>query len=285
MNPKLLRICMLICAISMSNVIVAQNKLSRNQILNAVREHQHNTDFSHIAVGDSVLCDSATTKITLDIKNDSIAHNYPYRLIFTKENIEVDIYNEGLNMYRSTFEYDDLSYDKLKIMVNECNLKKIDSHDDTILNKENYILSLYQGNKIYMSIERYNGRTNVTTGFYDLVSEIKKLVPDISSVISVCEDYGTIEDTLSIDCSKISLEISEETLRFRSKGGEFKKIEVTCSDGDWEILEYPDWINISKNNNNEIIFESVKNETKSERSGIVRVGSFGIIKEIYIIQK
>ena len=69
----------------MSIKCFAQNKLTRNQILDAVRTHQQDVDSVSISIGESVICDSTTTKITLDVMNDSLAHNYSYRLIFFRK--------------------------------------------------------------------------------------------------------------------------------------------------------------------------------------------------------
>lgn len=262
----------------------AQNKLTRNQILNAVRTHQENLDSLQTSVGDSVLCDSTTTKITLEVVNDSTAHNHSYKFTFSKDDIEVDVYDGVTYLYRSTFEYKNYTYEKLKTKINKRNLKKIDSYDDSVITKENNILRLYKGNKVYMSVESYNGRTNVTTGFHDLVKEIKKLVPDISSAFSMCDEYEELIDSISSDTTTISLVLSEESIRFKSKGGEFKKIKVTCNTNDWEVLECPEWLTFSRNKNNEIIIESSKNDTKNERKGIIKIGCLGEITEIVVTQ-
>lgn len=103
----------------MSIKCFAQNKLTRNQILDAVRTHQQDIDSVNISIGDSVICDSTTTKITLDVMNDSLAHNYSYRLIFSKKDIEVDVYNDDNNLYRSVFEYTDFTYENLKAKINK----------------------------------------------------------------------------------------------------------------------------------------------------------------------
>ena len=284
MNNKILQFVLMTSFLSMSVVCYSQKKLTRNQILNAVRVHQQDSDSLVVTIGDSVRCDSTTTKITLEILNDSTIDYHSYKLTFTKNDIVVDVYNKEYNLYRSTYEYNKSSFGKLKAKINKCELKKVDSFDDNVQTKENDILKLYRGNKAYMSVESYNGRTNVTEGFHELIKEIKKLIPNISSAIAFCETYEMKEDSVSTDSVKISLVLSENILKFKSKGGEFKKIKVTCATNDWEVLECPEWISFSRNKNNEIIFESTTNETKSERSGIVIIGCLGEIKEVSIIQ-
>lgn len=281
---KVIRSITFLCLFAISNICSAQNKLTRNQILNAVRTHQENLDSLQTSVGDSVLCDSTTTRITLEVINDSTAHNHSYKFIFSKDDIEVDVYDGGTYLYRSTFEYKNYSYEKLKVKINKRNLKKIDSYDDSVITKENNILRLYKGNKAYMSVESYNGRTNVTIGFHDLVKEIKKLVPGVSSIFSICEAYEELVDSVSSDTTAISLVLSEESINFKSKGGEFKKIKVTSNTNDWEVLECPEWLSFSRNKNNEVIIESSKNDTNNERKGVFKIGCFGEIKEIVVIQ-
>lgn len=266
---------------------IAQNNLTRNQILNAVRTHQQNTNSVHVAVGDSVLCDSTTTKITLEVINDSVAKGNTYMLTFTKNEIEVDVYDSTTNLYRSTFEYGNSSFEEIKKMVNNQDLRKIDSYNDTVPTEGSHVLKLYRGSKIYMSVENYNGRTNVTQNFDSLVKDLKKMAPDIASVIRYCEVTAEIEqnDSICNDTLSVTLSVNERAVAFKAKGGEFRKIKVTCSLDDWEILEHPDWLTISRNNKNEIILESAKNESRNKRTGIIRVGCLGEVVEIRVTQQ
>jgi hypothetical protein len=67
---------------------------------------------------------------------------------------------------------------------------------------------------------------------------------------------------LSIDCTY---------LKFKGKGGEFKKANVTCNYSDWEIEDKPDWVNCTRSDSGEIVVEALKNPTKTERSGIIKI--------------
>ena len=283
MNTKVFQKIIVVILLAVPSNCLAQNKLTRNQILNAVRTHQENADSVQASLGDSVRCDSTTTKITLEVLNDPKTHNHSYKFIFTKDEIEVDVYDGERYLYRSTFEYGSLSYEKLKAKINKRKLKKVESYNDTIA-KESNILCLFRGNRVYMSVENYSGRTNVTKGFHELVKEVKTLLPDISSAISMCDEYEVSADSVSSDTVVVSLVLSEESVRFKSKGGEFKKVKVISTTDDWEVLECPEWITYSRNNNNEIIFESSKNDAKTERKGVAKIGCLGEIKEITIIQ-
>ena len=129
-----------------------------------------------------------------------------------------------------------------------------------------------------------NPESIINTTVDEVVKEIKKLVPDVSSIFSKCEAYEELVDSVSSDTTTISIFLSEESIKFKSKGGEFKKIKVTSNTDDWEVLECPEWLTFSRNKNNEVIFESSKNDTKKERKGAVKIGCLGEIKEIVVIQ-
>ena len=286
MNTNVLKIVTIAGIFSVSGFSFAQNKLTRNQILNAVRTHQQNVDSVQVSVGDSVMCDSTTTKITLEVINDSVAKGNTYMLTFTKNEIEVNVYDANTTLYRSTFEYGSQSFGQVKDLINNQNLRKVDSYNDSAIAADSHILKLYRGTKSYMSVENYSGRTNVTHGFNELVIALKEMSPDIASVISFC-GYSTeteLSDTINSDTINVMLTVDENALVFKSKGGVFKKIKVTCSVDDWEILEYPEWIAVSRNNRNEIILESAKNESKSKRTGIIKVGCLGEMVEVSITQ-
>ena len=66
----------------------------------------------------------------------------------------------------------------------------------------------------------------------------------------------------------IQLDVDVPYLKFKGKGGEFKKAKITCNYPDWSIAEKPDWVNCSQNNG-EIVVEAKKNPNKEERSGSI----------------
>lgn len=80
---------------------------------------------------------------------------------------------------------------------------------------------------------------------------------------------------LSIDCTY---------LKFKGKGGEFKKAKVTCNYPDWNVIEKPNWVKCSKNEN-EIIVEVDKNPNKEERSGSIIIECGNKTVSLTIIQE
>ena len=93
---------------------------------------------------------------------------------------------------------------------------------------------------------------------------VTKESEEAAPVEKVPEPKKVVRDVkLSIDCTY---------LKFKGKGGEFKKAQVTCNYPDWKIAEFPDWVNCSRNENNEIVVEVTKNpSTKQERSGVIKI--------------
>lgn len=80
---------------------------------------------------------------------------------------------------------------------------------------------------------------------------------------------------LSIDCTY---------LKFKGKGGEFKKAKIECNYPDWEITKKPNWVNCSKNDG-EIVVEAIKNPNKEERSGSIIVSCGDKSVTLTIIQE
>lgn len=69
----------------------------------------------------------------------------------------------------------------------------------------------------------------------------------------------------------VKLSASCEYVKFKSKGGEFKKVKVLCNYQDWEITEKPSWVNCSRSENGEIVIEAQKYTGKDERMGILKI--------------
>lgn len=278
---KRIKWLVLVYCFIMSINCLGQNKLNRNQILDVARTHLQN--HNNAPAVDSVKCDSSTTKLTLEIIDNSISQSY--MIIFTKKTIEIKVYNIDTILYRSTFEYHESSFEKLKEAVNNYRLKKVEPYNYD-LTDENTILRLYCGDKLSTSVECYNKRTNIIGDFKKLISEIKKMIPEWSSIVDLCKKSEALNDSLSLlpntICTTISL--SDKFLSFKSKGGEYKKVKITCN-RDWELLAFPKWVIVSRNNYDEIVVESTKNNTSQKRIGEIEVGCLGEVKKITILQK
>lgn len=104
----------------------------------------------------------------------------------------------------------------------------------------------------------------------------KKEEGSLSEIPITSQSEQTKKDVqLSTDCTY---------LKFKGKGGEFKKAKIICNYSDWKIAEKPDWVKCSKNED-EVVVECEKNTKKDERSGsiIIECGDKNIT--ITIIQE
>lgn len=87
-----------------------------------------------------------------------------------------------------------------------------------------------------------------------------------------------------VDTIKVILSVDESVLKFKAKGGEFKKVKVSCNVADWKVTEHPDWITYSVNKDNEIVLEAAKNPLQEERSGIVKIECRGESASFAVLQ-
>lgn len=85
----------------------------------------------------------------------------------------------------------------------------------------------------------------------------------------------------------VELSFGSTYIKFKGKGGDFQKVKVNCNYEDWEVIEAPDWINYSRNENDELVIEVGRNPLTEERSGNLKVkcgeeeASLTIIQEKY----
>lgn len=91
-------------------------------------------------------------------------------------------------------------------------------------------------------------------------------------------------DSVAIDTIPVELSVSENVVKFKAKGGEFKKVKVKCNYSDWNVTEHPNWIDISINKDNEIVMEATKNLNKEERSGMVKIVCHDVNVSFAVIQ-
>lgn len=259
----------------------SQSKLTREQILNAVRTHQNVTDSVSVIDTDTIKCDARTTSIDLYVYNDSTANGHTYCLSCNKDGIDLAIYDEEIVIYKSSFDYKDINYYALKSKINKSTIVKCKSTNDEEYNGVDQIIRFYRGEHMYESIESYSGKTNSSKGVHIIADIMSGLIPKVSEILnSLTNDV----DTIISNIDNVQLTFSEDTVSFKQKGKEFKKVKVSCSVEDWSIVGCPDWISYSLNKNDEIVLESQKNETKHQREGEVIVECGCVRKSIKIIQ-
>lgn len=97
---------------------------------------------------------------------------------------------------------------------------------------------------------------------------------------------STPRDTVRKDDRKVTLTLSVNYLKFKGKGGDFQKVKVNCNYDDWEVVEAPEWVNYSRNDDGELVIEVEKNPSKKEeRSGNLKVQCGDTVAVLTIIQE
>ncbi len=100
------------------------------------------------------------------------------------------------------------------------------------------------------------------------------------------EDKEEKEDTVRREERKVTLTLSVNYLKFKGKGGDFQKVKVNCNYTDWKVVEAPEWVNYSRNEDGELVIEAEKNpSTKKERSGNLKVQCGDVFAVLTIIQE
>ena len=82
----------------------------------------------------------------------------------------------------------------------------------------------------------------------------------------------------------VTLILDVYLLKFKGKGNEFKKVHVTCNYPDWKVENKPSWVNCSRNEENELVIEVLKNNTKEERQGSIKIECRGESANLIIVQ-
>jgi hypothetical protein len=58
---------------------------------------------------------------------------------------------------------------------------------------------------------------------------------------------------------------------FKAKGGEFKKVKVECNYDDWRVTDVPEWLTVSRNDDDDLVVETSENTMEEERAGVIKV--------------
>lgn len=84
---------------------------------------------------------------------------------------------------------------------------------------------------------------------------------------------SAVVDTTVVEKARNDVKLSFEKnhLSFKAKGGEFKKVKVSCNYEDWVVTETPVWVTVSRNTENELVIETEENTDEEDRAGIVKV--------------
>lgn len=155
--------------------------------------------------------------------------------------------------------------------------------------------------KLYATAVKYQQRMTVASQ-NQAISYFKKakVCYDSAAKKKLCESQiATCNNTIALIKRKgqtnrvgavkrkrnpVELSVSENVVKFKAKGGEFKKVKVKCNYSDWNVTEHPNWIDIFINKDNEIVMEATKNPNKEERSGMVKIVCHDVNVSFAVIQ-
>lgn len=124
---------------------------------------------------------------------------------------------------------------------------------------------------------------NVIRSLKETDGESKSAVVD-AEVRDAAVDSSVVQKVETVD-KTVELSFSPSHLIFKPKGGEFGKVKVKSNVEDWEVKEVPDWVTVSKNNDNELIIENTENMEENERAGIIKINAHGKEFSLVVTQK
>lgn len=188
----------LVCACLMVYPCLAQtdsNKVTRNTLVGAIRKIQSDSvqqNTSMPILMDSIVCDtlkcsSKTTRIVIFVFNNNVQNDKPYSITFTKDEILLEVYSEGLVVYRGTFEYKGTTYKKLLSRINMQQLVRVAPYGKELKNARTVSFGAYYNDNCFFSANDNAGVMNVKGNFHPLVTYMECLVPDLQKIIDESE--------------------------------------------------------------------------------------------------
>lgn len=167
------------------------NKLKRNTVISAIRKIQKdsvkvNTPHRDAAQSDTLRCDKNTTSIVIFECNASIATDKPYTLTFTEDGISLEVFSDGLTIYRNTYNYLSITFTQLKKKINLQRLIRVKPYGEMLCGASSITFSAYKGDNCYFTADDSGGELNVKGKFRELISYMKGLVPDLKTIVDKC---------------------------------------------------------------------------------------------------
>ena len=145
------------------------------------------------AINDTLSCNSKTTSIVIYVSNTDLDNDKPYSLTFTKNGILLEVFSEGLVVYRGAFEYKGTSYKKLLSRINMQQIVRVAPYGKESKGARSITFSAYRNDECIFTANDNAGVLNVKGNFYPLISYMECLVPDLQKIIDNCED-ATIDN-------------------------------------------------------------------------------------------
>lgn len=171
------------------------NKVTRNTLVGAIRKIQADsvhidTTASNLPAGvssDTLTCNSKTTSIVIYVCNTTNDNDKPYSLTFTKNGILLEVFSEGLVVYRGTFEYKGTTYKQLLSRINMQQLVRVAPYGKELKDAKTITFSAYRNDSCFFTANDNAGVMNVKGNFHPLITYMECLVPDLQKIIDKSE--------------------------------------------------------------------------------------------------
>ena len=100
----------------------------------------------------------------------------------------LEIYHEGIVVFRKTYEYDGITCQKLLSVINLQQLVSSVPYGKMASGKSSTTLSIYQNEICCFTANDNMGILNVKGSFEPLIQYLQNLIPDLQSIIEKCEE-------------------------------------------------------------------------------------------------
>lgn len=206
---KLLLVMAVICTLSMDCFAQADsNKVTRTTLVGAIRKVQADSVkldtvqavaevVAEEATGlskDTLKCNKHTTSIVLFTYNPYDEHDKPYSITFSKDSMKLEVYCDGVVVYRNNFGYDGITYQKLLAIINLQQLVSVVPYGTLVSGSSCTTMSVYQNGLCCFTASDNSGVLNVKGSFEPLVQYMQKLIPNLHTIIDKCEEMTPNSD-------------------------------------------------------------------------------------------
>lgn len=178
------------------DTITNNNRIRRNTLIGTIRKIQ--TDSikvdSTLSLGfevfhqDTLKCNGKATSIVIYICNPSIQNDKPYSLTFTQTGVLLEVFSQGLVVYRSSFEYNDITFQKILSIVDLQQIVRVSPFGEKNPEARSITFSAYYNEGCFFTANDNSGIMNVKGNFHPLVNYMESLIPDLQEIIDNYEN-------------------------------------------------------------------------------------------------
>lgn len=177
------------------------NRIGRNTLIGTIRKIQ--TDSIKIDttlsfelgnyLSDTLKCSNKATSVIVYVCNPSLQDDKPYSLTFTQNGILLEVFSQGLVVYRSSFEYNGITFQKVLSTIDLQQIVRVSPYGEKNTEAKSITFSVYYNEECFFTANDNSGILNVKGNFHPLVNYMESLVPDLQKIIENC-DNATIDN-------------------------------------------------------------------------------------------